>query len=75
LQALALTIDFFKLIWESLKNFAKAKEVAALANSEGYCEASKAYQQRCMVLPKEKPAITKKQQNDCIFFIKFTINS
>jgi hypothetical protein len=29
------TIDFFKLIWESLKNFAKAKEVAALANSEG----------------------------------------
>jgi hypothetical protein len=47
LQALALTIYFFKLIWESLKNFAKAKEVAALANSEGYCEASKAYQQRC----------------------------
>jgi hypothetical protein len=34
LQALALTITSFKLIWESLKNFAKAKEVA-LANSEG----------------------------------------
>jgi hypothetical protein len=33
-----LTIYFFKLIWESLKNFAKAKEVAALANSELYCE-------------------------------------
>jgi hypothetical protein len=25
----------FKLIWESLKKFHKAKEVAALANSEG----------------------------------------
>jgi hypothetical protein len=33
-KCLHLTIDF-KLIWESLKNFAKAKEVAALANSEG----------------------------------------
>jgi hypothetical protein len=32
---------FFKLIWESLKNFAKAKEVAALANSEGCIKASK----------------------------------
>jgi hypothetical protein len=33
--ALALDDLTFKLIWESLKNFAKAKEVAALANSEG----------------------------------------
>jgi lysophospholipid acyltransferase (LPLAT)-like uncharacterized protein len=46
LQVLALTIDFFKLIWESLKNFAKAKEVAALANSEGCIVNFRAYQQR-----------------------------
>jgi hypothetical protein len=74
LQALALTIYFFKLIWESLKNFAKAKEVAALANSEGCIESFKSIPTTLTsygFTKKKRPANdNKKQQNDtCIFFI------
>jgi hypothetical protein len=44
MQALALDDSSFKLIWESLKNFAKAKEVAS--KFRGLYVKLQAYQQR-----------------------------